>query len=295
MSNIPAYLTDAKTYEINRLAKRSIFKTEGKYTKEIDLSGEWAFRYFKRADEVPEGFENKGGDFFSFKITVPGEIQMQGYGNPHYVNTQYPWDGLEELHFPSVPEEYNPVGLYYKEIEIDEYDKAFISFYGVETAFDLFINGSFIGYSEDSFTRSEFDISSHLVKGINRLVVRVFRFSSASWLEDQDFWRFSGIFRPVKLTLKKRDEYLIDIDAKSRLNESLDEGKLSIKVKANAPEVKVLFSGEEKKEKTERGEASFTFSIKNPPLWSAEKPNLLKYKVSALSKEGEEIFRIARK
>ena len=289
MSNIPAYLTDAKTYEINRLAKRSIFKTEGKYTKEIDLSGEWAFRYFKRADEVPEGFENKGGDFFSFKITVPGEIQMQGYGNPHYVNTQYPWDGLEELHFPSVPEEYNPVGLYYKEIEIDEYDKAFISFYGVETAFDLFINGSFIGYSEDSFTRSEFDISSHLVKGINRLVVRVFRFSSASWLEDQDFWRFSGIFRPVKLTLKKRDEYLIDIDTKSHLNESLDEGKLSIKVKANAPEVKVLFSGEEKKEKTERGEASFTFSIKNPPLWSAEKPNLLKYKVSALSKEGEEI------
>ena len=88
MSNIPAYLTDAKTYEINRLAKRSIFKTEGKYTKEIDLSGEWAFRYFERADEVPEGFENKGGDFFSFKITVPGEIQMQGYGNPHYVNTQ---------------------------------------------------------------------------------------------------------------------------------------------------------------------------------------------------------------
>ena len=289
MSKKPEYLTDPRTYKINRLDSRSIFSVEGIYNEEINLSGEWRFRYFQTPEEVPKDFQTFTSSFFTSTIRVPGEIQMQGYGSPHYVNTQYPWDGHEELSFPMIPERYNPVGLYYKEIEIEDFKKAFISFLGVECAFDLFINGEFVGYAEDSFTRSEFDITNYLKKGTNRIIVRVFRFSSSSWLEDQDFWRFSGIFRPLFITLKKRDEYLIDIDAKTHLSESLEEGRLDVKVKAVSPFIRVSFNGEEKREKTENGIASFSFSISNPPLWSAEKPNLMGYKVTAVSSDGEAV------
>ena len=289
MNEKPDYLTDPRVFELNREESRSIFKAEGEYCEDIDLSGNWNFRYFSTPEEVPAGFQHMDASFFSSTIEVPGEIQMQGFGSPHYVNTQYPWDGHEELLPPRIPERYNPVGLYYKQVEISDFKKAFISFYGVETAFDLFVNGSFIGYAEDSFTRSEFDITKHLKKGRNIIIARVFRFSSASWLEDQDFWRFSGIFRPVVITLKKRDEYLVDIDAKTHLSEDLSTGELTMEISSTAPFISAEFNGEKRTEKTTEGKAVFLFKITNPPLWSAEKPNLVEYRISALDASGEEI------
>ena len=125
---------------------------------------------------------------------------MQGYDKCQYINTMYPWDGQEFLRPPFVSEEYNPVGSYVKNFEIKEELKGkrtFISFQGVETAFYLWLNGKFVGYSEDTFTPSEFDITDFLKSGENKLAVEVYKRSSASWLEDQDFWRFSGIFRDV--------------------------------------------------------------------------------------------------
>ena len=249
MNEKPDYLTDPRVFELNREESRSIFKAEGEYCEDIDLSGNWNFRYFSTPEEVPAGFQHMDASFFSSTIEVPGEIQMQGFGSPHYVNTQYPWDGHEELLPPRIPERYNPVGLYYKQVEISDFKKAFISFYGVETAFDLFVNGSFIGYAEDSFTRREFDITKHLKKGRNIIIARVFRFSSASWLEDQDFWRFSGIFRPVVITLKKRDEYLMDIDAKTHLSEDLSSGELAMEISSTAPFISAEFNGEKRTEK----------------------------------------------
>ena len=295
MNEKPDYFTDPRVFELNREESRSIFKAEGEYCEDIDLSGNWNFRYFSTPEEVPAGFQHMDASFFSSTIEVPGEIQMQGFGSPHYVNTQYPWDGHEELLPPRIPERYNPVGLYYKQVEISDFKKAFISFYGVETAFDLFVNGSFIGYAEDSFTRSEFDITKHLKKGRNIIIARVFRFSSASWLEDQDFWRFSGIFRPVVITLKKRDEYLVDIDAKTHLSEDLSTGELTMEISSTAPFISAEFNGENRTEKTTEGKAVFLFKITNPPLWSAEKPNLIEYRISALDASGEEIEHVVLK
>ena len=289
MSRIPEYLSDPRSFRIGLMDARSIFRAEGRYTEDTDLSGAWSFLYFERPEDVPEGFESFTLSSFKDEITVPREIQLSGYGFPHYVNTQYPWDGHERLTAPEIPKLYNPVGLYAREVEIRDARKATLAFYGVETAFDLFINGKFAGYAEDSFTRSEFDITPFIREGKNLIIVRVFRFSSASWLEDQDFWRFSGIFRPVILTIKKRDEYIIDIDSRSALSDDLKSGELRVKVKTTADRVAVKFNGEEKEEESADGEAAFSFSIENPPLWSAEKPSLMPFEVTAISSDGEEI------
>lgn len=289
MSRIPEYLSNPRSFRIGLMDARSIFRAEGRYTEDTDLSGAWSFLYFERPEDVPEGFESLPLSSFKDEITVPGEIQLSGYGFPHYVNTQYPWDGHERLTAPEIPKLYNPVGLYAREVEIRDARKATIAFYGVETAFDLFINGKFAGYAEDSFTRSEFDITPFIKEGKNLIIVRVFRFSSASWLEDQDFWRFSGIFRPVILTIKKRDEYIVDIDSRSTLSDDFKKGELRVKVRSTADRVSVRFNGEEKEEESADGEASFSFSIENPPLWSAEKPSLMPFEVTAISSDGEEI------
>ena len=289
MSRIPGYLGDPRSFRIGLMDARSIFRAEGRYTEDADLSGKWSFLYFERPEDVPEGFESLPLSSFTDEITVPGEIQLSGYGFPHYVNTQYPWDGHERLTAPEIPKLYNPVGLYAREVEIRDARKATLAFYGVETAFDLFINGKFAGYAEDSFTRSEFDITPFIKEGRNLIIVRVFRFSSASWLEDQDFWRFSGIFRPVILTIKKRDEYIIDIDSRSALSDDLKSGELHVKVKTTAARIAVKFNGEKKERESADGEASFSFSIENPPLWSAEKPDLMPFEVTALASDGEEI------
>src|SRR5699024_6816798 len=129
-------------------------------------------------------------------------IQTQGYDHMHYINTMYPWDGQEELRPPMVSDEYNPVGSYIKEFELKEELKGkqtFLSFQGVEAAFYVWLNGKFVGYGEDSFTPSEFEVTSFVKEGKNRLAVEVYKRCSGSWLEDQDFWRFSGIFRDVYL------------------------------------------------------------------------------------------------
>ncbi|MDZ4975795.1 beta-galactosidase, partial [Clostridium perfringens] len=128
-------------------------------------------------------------------IEVPGHIQLQGYGKPHYVNTMYPWDGHENLIPPQIPKDFNPVGRYAKDFYINNEWKdkpIYISFQGVESAFYILLNGEFVGYSEDSFTPAEFDLTPNIKEGKNRLAVMVVKFSTGSWLEDQDFWRFSG-------------------------------------------------------------------------------------------------------
>ena len=135
-------------------------------------------------------------------IDVPGHIQMQGYDQMQYINTLYPWDGHEKLRPPHISSDDNPVGSYVCYFEVNEALKnktTRLVFDGVETAYYVWLNGEFIGYSEDSFTPSSFDVTYALKDGENKLAVEVYKRSSASWLEDQDFWRFSGIFRDVSL------------------------------------------------------------------------------------------------
>lgn len=206
------WLSDPEVFEVNREPAHSDHKfysnykdiktkPEGSYIQ--SLNGTWKFSYAENPGKRISEFykEDFPADDFD-NITVPSHIQLNGYDKCQYVNTIYPWEGQEYLRPPYISERHNPVGSYVKYFDVNEPllgKETFISFQGVETAFYVWLNGEFIGYSEDSFTPAEFNISKYLKEKNNKLAVEVYKRSSASWLEDQDFWRFSGIFRDVYL------------------------------------------------------------------------------------------------
>lgn len=165
----------------------------------LSLNGEWDFRYTERA----------GTPFGPWgRVTVPGHFQLAGgpehpYGVPQYTNCPYPWDGWEAPRPGELPAAFDPVGEYRRAFTLPEgWKNCFIRFEGADAALELFCNGRFAGYSESSFDTAEFDLTPFVRGGENELVARVYRFCSGSWLEDQDFWRMSGLFRPVTLFTK---------------------------------------------------------------------------------------------
>lgn len=249
------------------------------------LNGTWYFSYAKNPTVRVKDFYKKDFDCRMFdSIEVPGHIQTQGYDRCQYINTMYPWDGTEYLRPPMVSKEYNPVGSYVKYFVLEKnlQDKpVFVSFQGVETAFYVWLNGVFIGYSEDSFTPAEFELTPYLQDGENKLAVEVYKRSSASWLEDQDFWRFSGIFRDVYLYAVPKT-HIEDLSVKSTLDNSYKNGKLYLKLKISGHTdcaVKaVLLNAEEKIvfEKNIKGNSICEISgeVENVHAWSAEDPYL---------------------
>ena len=279
---IPKYLTEPTTYQINREPHHSIFRAKN----EKNLNTGWRLAYFDDAALVRDDFYLDEELRANMKeVKVPLSLELQGYKKPIYVNIQYPWDGSEEILPPNIPSKI-PCGIYFNTIDIESLDKIYmLRFYGVEQAFDLFINNCFVGYSEDSFTLSEFNISSYLKQGRNEIFVRVFRYSTASWLEDQDFWRMFGIFRPVTLVAHEKD-YIKDLEVIPTLNEDFTKGSVVFKVKSSAKSVKILFNGEEKNIEVVDGSAEALFSVAKPALWSPDRPNLYEYKVST---EGDTI------
>lgn len=165
------------------------------------LNGTWKFSYAENPSKRSVDFYKEDYETENFAdIEVPGHIQLQGYGRCQYVNVMYPWEGSALLHPPQIPMGQNAVGSYVTYFDVKESmlgKETFLSFQGVETAIYVWLNGKFVGYSEDSFTPSEFRITPYLKEKNNKLAVEVYQRSSASWLEDQDFWRFFGIFREV--------------------------------------------------------------------------------------------------
>lgn len=228
------WLENPEVFEVNRIAAHSDHhfyssyqdmseKPEGSYRQ--DLNGTWKFSYAENPDGRKADFYKTGSSLASFdSIQVPGHIQLQGYDKCQYINTMYPWDGSEYLRPPYISKEYDPVGSYVKIFDLDEElmgKDVFVSFQGVETAFYVWLNGEFIGYSEDSFTPAEFELTQFIKEKDNRLAVEVYKRSSASWIEDQDFWRFSGIFRDVYLyaipEIHVKDLFVhADYDAKNK-------------------------------------------------------------------------------
>lgn len=267
------------------------------------LNGLWKFSYAPNYKAAIPGFEACEYDCKAWTdIRVPAHIQMEGYDAPQYANVQYPWDGREEIVAGEIPEHFNPVASYVKYFQVPEEWKGsplYISFQGVESAFALWCNGVFVGYSEDSFTPSEFELTPHLVEGENKLAVQVFKWSSGSWCEDQDFFRFSGIFRDVYLyTVPK--VHIWDIKVQTLLNDSFDKAKLLLDMKASGEgkiKITLLQQKKEYRYSTEYQRVvgqvldskaiintsgllgqknSMVFSVSKPLLWSAEEPNLYK-------------------
>ena len=228
---------DPKFFKENCMAAHSdhvTYKNEAEAMEQnssfrLSLDGIWKFHYAKNDAQTIPGFEAENYNCRPWDdIRVPAHIQMEGYDIPQYANIQYPWDGREDVWRDAVPTDFNPVASYVKYFTLPEgfiKNGLYISFQGVESGFALWLNGSYVGYSEDSFTPSECDLTPYVKEGENKLAVKVFKWSSSSWCEDQDFYRFSGIFRSVYLyTMPKVHVY--DLKVQPVVEESLENAKL---------------------------------------------------------------------
>ena len=279
---------------------------EKKSSFRLLLDGIWKFHYARNYTQTVNGFEAETFDCKCWEdIRVPAHIQMEGYDIPQYVNIQYPWDGREDVWRDAVPSEFNPVASYVKYFTLPEgFRKSglYISFQGVESGFALWLNGHYVGYSEDSFTPSDFDLTPYVKEGENKLAVQVFKWTSSSWCEDQDFYRFSGIFRSVYLyTMPKVHVYDLKVQPvvdEAVLNADLlvtmqmcGEGKARLTLTGSRnysvleeKEEQIIFSEELP---VSEGEVHFEKEVKKPDLWSAEIPNLYTLTIECFDQNGE--------
>ena len=255
------------------------------------LNGNWKFHWAKNPAERPLDFYKTDYDISSWgELPVPGDWQMYGYDYPIYTNIKYPFPKTE----PVPPKDFNPVGSYRHRFEIpDTWNdrEVFIHFGGVNSAFYLWINGKKVGYHEDSKTGAEFDITGYLHQGINDLAVEVFRWSDGSYLEDQDFWRLSGIERDVYLLATPKIR-IQDFFVQAGLDESYTKGLFNIDVilrKHNTSDLstfslivkllndnRVIFSEEKNPDKGPGNSQKINFvrQINQIKKWSAEVPAL---------------------
>ena len=318
MSNFDSnIIKNPEIFEQNRLAahsdhvcyKNELEKIKGKSSLRYDMNGLWKFAYAKNQSLAPCGFEAADYDCKGWdEIRVPAHIQMEGYDVPIYTNTTYPWEADESIKPGEVPEIFNPVASYVKYFTIPENMKnkrVCISFQGVESGFALWLNGHYVGYSEDTFDPSDFELTDYIVEGENKLAVRVWKWTSSSWCEDQDFYRFSGIFRDVFLYAVPC-AHVKDLSVVPTLNDTFDEGTLSVSIKADGDgiaSVKLYELGDLSVEKYDRAKLLLeefdielrnkeicegSCNVKNPLLWSAEKPNLYEVKIIVKDTHGNE-------
>ena len=268
------------------------------------LNGDWLFSYFHAPEAVPESWlQQECAD--ARPLPVPSNWQMHGYDAPIYTNVTYPIATTP----PFVPRE-NPTGCYSLTFRPDAgwlaSGQTRIIFEGVNSAFYLFCNGRWVGYSQDSRLPAEFDLTDFLIDGDNRLAVLVLRWSDGSWLEDQDMWRMSGIFRDVVL-LHKPDTRIADYLVRTPLNSELSAGRLEVEVHLEGRDVAAsqvavaLWRGDtligevqaapgsapvdERGNYAER--LTLTLPVEQPALWSAETPHLYRAVVSLLDVQGE--------
>ncbi|UPO86200.1 glycoside hydrolase family 2 TIM barrel-domain containing protein [Niallia sp. Man26] len=301
------WLEDVKVFAVNRLLAHSdhnYYETFEEANLRVpmklrhSLNGDWKFQYAENPHSRPQQFYEKDFDCEGWEyITVPGHIQLQGYGTPQYVNTMYPWDGHNDIRPPEIPSDHNPVGSYVKYFSVPENMKGRavnVSFQGVESAFYVWLNGEFVGYSEDSFTPAEFELTPYLAEGENKLAVEVYQRSTGSWLEDQDFWRFSGIFRDVYLYTVPTT-HITDLHVRPELDETFTKGKLTATVKLTGkPASKLSAELRDKTGKTtaaamgveEASNWSLTINVDQPSLWSAESPYLYTLFISVYDESG---------
>ncbi len=258
------------------------------------LNGIWKFHYARNYGSTVQGFENTDYSCRDWDdIRVPAHIQMEGYDAPQYANVQYPWEGHEDIHPGEIPEHFNPVASYVKYFEVPETmqgKRLFISFQGAESGIVLWLNGQFVGYSEDSFTPSEFELTEYVKEGENKLAAQVFKWTASSWCEDQDFFRFSGIYRDVYLyTIPEVHVY--DLQIRAIPTEDLTEAALEIRTNTwgkGKAKIVLTKSGTEvfNEEKTLDGEEIYSWTVKNPVLWSAEDPQLYDLTIEVYDEAG---------
>lgn len=276
------------------------------------LDGDWSFKWSPDPDSAPQGFESKDYDISGWdKIKVPGNWQMQNYGKPIYVNIAYPFNRNRPSVTSEPPSDWyaydhrNPVGCYVTEVEMtpDMLDKNItLSFEGVKSAMEVWLNGEKVGYSQNSMSPAEFDITSLLQPGSNRLAVKVYRWSDGSYLEDQDMWRLSGIYRPVRLFVRPKT-HIADYHVDALLNDNMDKAVVNADMficntgnnDNTGHKIKLQINGSEILKDVDNIAAgdtvvvNLTYEIDNPRLWSAETPELYPYSLTLLDSKGNEL------
>ena len=282
----------------DRAAADAVSAKEKRYAspKVVCLNGEWDFKFYPRPAEVPVFLDTETTDFDT--IDVPACWQFRGYDKPFYVNIRYPfpykppvipevekvgrvfsWIGVDQKTRPRYKdpgEEYNFVGIYRRKIEIDDADKNYVlSFLGVASCMDLYVNGAFTGYSEGAHNTAEFDLTGKLAKGSNEIVVVVHRWCNGSYLEDQDMFRNNGIFRDVLLRISEPAD-ICEIDAATK--KTGDTYSLTLRAKTLTP-TGVTFTleghGLVKTQTVEADRAAeVTFEDLAVTEWNAEEPTL---------------------
>lgn len=294
---IPKYYEDLNVLHKNTMPNRAYYiPTAARTDKPLDareaserflmLSGQWKFRYFDSIYEVKEEFYRDGYDTEGFDtVTVPGVWQNYGYDRHQYTNTRYPFP----MDPPYVPHE-NPCGeyvrnfVYHKDIKAP---KAFLNFEGVDSCFYVWVNGGFVGYSQVSHSTSEFDITDNLREGENTLAVLVLKWCDGSYMEDQDKFRMSGIFRDVYI-LRRPEKGIFDYFVKAQPSEDYKGGSVEVTFKYQNEPVPVkaeLLDGEGKSVAKGSAEAigakegglkegRLMLEVENAHLWSAEVPYL---------------------
>lgn len=329
------WLDDPQVFAVNRLPAHSDHRFYGSMEDcrrktcglAQSLNGTWRFQWSKSAGTCPAEFYREDFDTTGFEsIQVPGHMELAGYDRIHYINTMYPWEGhLYRRPAWSLPEaggeamegqfskaEYNPVGSYIREFELDEGLKGkrvCISFEGVEQALFLWLNGQFVGYAEDSFTPSDFDLTPYIRDGKNVLAAQVHKRSTAAYLEDQDFFRFSGIFRDVTLYAKP-EVHVEDMWARAEVAEDCRRGSFSLDLRLSRgndsgpdsengeyPGYSVrwsLFDGDGRA--VARDEAPAAGSLRFGPvavedvrLWDHHNPRLYHLEITVLGPDGSEV------
>ena len=257
------YENPEKTRE-NRCPARAWY-TIGGVSRQLCLNGDWQFAFFDRDIDVPETIERWD------TIPVPSCWQLHGYENPNYSNINYPYP----CDPPFVPDD-NPCGVYQRQFELEQWGRSYFVFEGVSSCAYLYINGRYVGFTQGSHILAEFDVTDYVNQGINTVQVKVLKWCCGSYLEDQDFFRYNGIFRDVYI-LQRPENHITDVEMIP------NDKSLSISLEGEA-EVRV-YDGEELLT-WQRMQGHFEFAPEKPILWNAEKPHL--YRVE-LERSGETI------
>ena len=297
---------------INKLPYHATLQlpSKEKECKEIvSLDGQWYFHWSRKPEERPADFYRENYDVSQWgKIAVPGNWQMQGYGTPIYININYPFVKARPSVTAEPPQDWtayenrNPVGSYVQFFDVTKemlQQNLILHFGGVHSAFYVWVNGKRVGYSQNSMSPAEFDVTKYLKAGKNKLAVEVYRWSDGSYLEDQDMWRLSGIFRPVQLWVRPQT-HICDYKVTSDLNSDFSQATIHANIslcqtgKKAAKDLRVVFKmdGRELVGNVKSLLAGDTTTIalnlplEHPRLWSAEKPNLYPFSIELQDMKG---------
>ncbi len=275
----------------------------------LNLSGQWDFLMIDHPSDTPRHFYRKDFDASDWnKIRVPSHWQLEGYGQPIYTNIVHPFKARP----PKIKAKVNETGLYKKDftlLDAWENDEIYLRFEGVQSAFYLWVNGMRIGYSQGSMTPAEFRLTPYVKKGPNHLAVEVIRWSEGSYIEDQDFWRLSGIFRDVFL-IRRPHTMIRDIAIHTDLDEDYRDARLEVTVKTHRPgggphreNLHLVLLSPLGKQIDERDLAvtasdslhTWIIEVDNPDKWTAETPNLYSLEASLQEQEGKNLEIIRQK